>query len=195
MYKLIHGTRRVSGGSEWLQYPQSDAQNRYRLSNDVVTDLELLEHALDYCQSIDDGERIADILMPLLRSIEGPPFQTGWLGQGIAEWASANRVVDRAEQAVVEAALLLASTTESEASLARASEAIEHALHACPNNESLVRAAMQVDYRGGHRDQALRRYKALVTALEVDGLEPDNDTTQLRRELAETLYECGEGNH
>lgn len=194
---LLSATRRLLGGGEQhLSYRSGPAdRRRVRLAPSVVTDLELLEHALGYARQV-AGLAPTKALAPLaaqLDRIESPAFQPGCPGQGLAEWASASSIYDGIAQAVVEAAQLAADLHCRTGSPSGAVSAVNKGLRACPHNEALVRAGMQRDAQAGHRDAAHHRYTALVTCLQRDNLTPDPDTTALHNQLMDSLSQVATG--
>lgn len=97
----------------------------------------------------------------------------------------ANRVTDRIQQPISEAALLAADLYTSEGPEGRpnARWVIDQALKACPDNEALTRTAMQLGALSGHREAAHSRYLALARSLARDDLEPEPETTAIHREI------------
>lgn len=185
--KLLYGTRKVLGGADLLSLAQDDPVGRYRLSLEVVTDVEMLAHALQHAHSIAQmyPDVAIDILRGQLAQIETVAFRSGHLGQGLAEWAAAYRVVDRVEQPVIDAALLVAklSTDRGPDGYDEALWAVDQGLFACPVNEALVRAAMEIEARLGSTDAVNARYLTLAAKLARDELEPEPETIDLRARL------------
>ncbi|HEY8546854.1 MAG TPA: LysM peptidoglycan-binding domain-containing protein [Acidimicrobiales bacterium] len=185
--KLLYGTRKVLGGADLLSLAQDDPVGRYRLSPEVVTDVELLAHALQHAHSI--AQLYPDVAIDVLRNqlarIETVAFRSGHLGQGLAEWAAAYRVVDRVEQPVIDAALLVAklSTDRGPDGYEEALWAVDQGLFACPVNEALVRAAMEIEARLGSTEAVNARYLTLAARLARDELEPEPETIDLRARL------------
>jgi nucleoid-associated protein YgaU/DNA-binding SARP family transcriptional activator len=185
--KLLYGTRKVLGGAELLSLAQDDPVGRYRLSPEVVTDAELLSHALEHAHAVSasDPDLAADLLRRHLSGIEAVAFRSGALGQGLAEWAAAYRVIDRVEQPVIDAALLMAKlcTSRGPEAYGEALWAVDQGLNACPVNEALVRAAMELEAVMGSPEAANGRYQTLATKLARDELEPEDETSDLRARL------------
>ncbi|HEV7762060.1 MAG TPA: hypothetical protein VGO78_23790, partial [Acidimicrobiales bacterium] len=185
--KLLYGTRKVLGGADLLSLAQDDPVGRYRLSPEVVTDVELLSHALEYAHAVatQDPDAAVELLRLHLARIEAVAFRSSALGQGLAEWAAAYRVIDRVEQPVIDAALLDAKlcTDRGSAGYSEALWAIDQGLNACPVNEALVRAAMEIEARLGSTDAVNHRYLTLATKLARDELEPEAETSKLRARL------------
>lgn len=192
---LFGGTRKVLGGGDhYLSTAQGDpGQRRYHLAPTIVTDLELLDHALAYARTANDPDAALDALRPALERIERPPFRQGHMGGGLAEWATAHRITDRAEHTVVDAALLAAELLHPQgpAGITQAQHLVERALRACQTNEALIRAAMQLDAHQGHHEAAHARYDGLVARLQRDDLEPEADTTALRAKITKPSYRIG----
>lgn len=191
---LIGGTRKVLGGADHLSVAQGQpGHRRYHLAPTVVTDVELLEHAIAYAHTTNDPDAALAALRSALEHIQAPAFQEGHQGDGLAEWANAYRITDRAEQAVIDAALIAVDLLRNRGAEAipDAQDLVDRALRACPTNEALIRAAMELDARTGHRDAAQARYKALATRLELDDLEPEAETTDLRAEIMSPNYRIG----
>jgi hypothetical protein len=193
---LISGTRGLLGGTAFLSRADDQpAPGRYKLGDTVLTDVELLEHALTYAQTTaQHAPHLAlDALRPQLDDIRAAVFRSGHLGSGLANWAAAYRVLDRAEQSVIDAALLAAELLSDQGlhGLADAMWAIDHGLRACPTNEALVRAGMHPDARSGHREAAQHRYDALATQLARDELEPEPETTDLFNQIMRPNYRIG----
>ena len=185
--KLLYGTRKVLGGADLLSLAQDDPVGRYRLSPEVVTDVELLAHALQHAHHIAQyyPDVAIDVLRGQLARIETVAFRSGHLGQGLAEWAAAYRVVDRVEQPVIDASLLVAklSTDRGPDGYEEALWAVDQGLFACPVNEALVRAAMEIEARLGSTDAVNARYLTLAAKLARDELEPEPETIDLRARL------------
>ena len=185
--KLLYGTRKVLGGADLLSLAQDDPVGRYRLSPEVVTDVELLAHALQHAHAI--AQMYPDVALAVLRGhlarIEAVAFRSSHLGQGLAEWAAAYRVVDRVEQPVIDAALLVAklSTDRGPDGYEDALWAVDQGLFACPVNEALVRAAMEIEARLGSPEAVNARYLTLAAKLARDELEPEPETMDLRARL------------
>lgn len=190
IHKFVSGTRRVLGGARYLSQADGndDTRRRYTLATTVVTDHELLDRVLNYARTVADTAPDLAIaaLRPHLEHIETKAFRDHHLGAGLAEWANAHRVIDRVEQTVIEAALLAAqlyTTRPDDTDLDSARWAIDQALNACPTNEALTRAAMELEAQAGHPDAATRRYHALNTHLIRDDLEPEDETVDLHRRI------------
>lgn len=185
--KLIYGTRKVLGGADMLSLAQDDPVGRYRLSLDVVTDAELLHHALEHAHRVasTDPDLAVDLLRAHLSQIEAVAFRSGALGQGLTEWASAYRVIDRVEQPVIDASLLMAKlcTGRGTEAFGEALWAVDQGLKACPVNEALVRAAMELEAWLGSPEAANGRYQNLAHRLASDELEPEPETNELRARL------------
>jgi DNA-binding SARP family transcriptional activator len=185
--KLLYGTRKVLGGADVLSLAQDDPVGRYRLSPEVVTDVELLSHALEYAHAVAGQEPDAaiELLRLHLARVEAVAFRSSALGQGLAEWAAAYRVIDRVEQPVIDASLLDAKllTDKGPEGYREALWAIDQGLNACPVNEALVRAAMEIEARLGSTDAVNHRYLTLATKLARDELEPEAETSRLRSRL------------
>lgn len=188
--KLVYGARKVLGGAEYLSHAQEDPLGRYRLSPAIVTDAQLLVHALEHARLAAnlDPDAAADVLRRHLATIETVAFRGGHLGQGLMEWASAYRIVDAVEQPVVEASLLLArlSCERGRSGYYDALWAIDQGLRACPFNEALVRMAMEIEALLGNTDAVNHRYLMLATRLARDELEPEPETSDLRARLGGT---------
>lgn len=188
--KLLYGARKVLGGAELLSHAQEDPLGRYRLAPTVVTDVQLLSHALDYARTVANRSPNAavDVLRAHLQAIEAVAFRNGSLGQGLMEWAAAYRVVDAVEQPVVEAALLMSrlSCERGRSGYFDALWAIDQGLRACPYNEALVRMAMEIEALLGNTDAVNHRYLTLATRLARDELEPEPETSELRARLGGT---------
>jgi DNA-binding SARP family transcriptional activator len=185
--KLLYGTRKVLGGADLLSLATEDPVGRYRLAPEVVTDVELLSHALEHAHAMAvlDPEGAVQLLRQHLSRVEAVAFRSNTLGQGLAEWAAAYRVIDRVEQPVIDAGLLVAKLC-TEAGGDRYPEAlwaVDQALLACPINEALVRAAMEIEARLGSTDAVNHRYLNLATKLARDELEPEPETSDLRARL------------
>jgi DNA-binding SARP family transcriptional activator len=185
--KLLYGTRKVLGGADLLSLAQDDPVGRYRLSSEIVTDVELLSHALKHAHATaaQDPETAVEVLRVHLDGIEAVAFRSGAMGQGLAEWAAAYRVIDRVEQPVIDAALLVAKlrTEAGPDGYEEALWAVEQGLIACPVNEALVRAAMEIEARMGSTEGVNNRYLTLATTLARDELEPEVETSDLRARL------------
>jgi DNA-binding SARP family transcriptional activator len=185
--KLLYGTRKVLGGADLLSLAQDDPVGRYRLSPEVVTDVELLSHALEYAHAIagQEPDTAIELLRLHLARVENVAFRSSALGQGLAEWAAAYRVIDRVEQPVIDAALLDAKllTDKGPDGYREALWAIDQGINACPVNEALVRAAMEIEARLGSTDAVNHRYLTLATKLARDELEPEAETSRLRARL------------
>lgn len=188
--KLLYGTRKVLGGADLLSHAQEDPLSRYRLAPTVVTDVQLLTHALEYARAVANRQPSAavDTLRAHLGAIEAVAFRNSHLGQGLMEWAAAYRVVDMVEQPVVEAALLMSrlSCERGRSGYFDALWAIDQGLRACPFNEALVRVAMEIEALLGNVDAVNHRYLTLATKLARDELEPEPDTSELRARLGGT---------
>jgi len=185
--KLIYGTRKVLGGADMLSLAQDDPVGRYRLSPDVVTDAELLHHALEHAHrvAVSDADLAVDLLRAHLSQIEAVAFRSGALGQGLTEWAAAYRVIDRVEQPVIDGALFMAKlcTARGQEAYGEALWAVDQGLKACPVNEALVRAAMELEAWLGSPEAANGRYQNLAHRLASDELEPEPETSELRARL------------
>ncbi len=131
-----------------------------------------------------DPSRAFASLRGVLEDIERPAVGEG-LGSGLADWASARRIRDQIEQPVIEAALLVADLGSAQGPDGHVDAvwALDQALKACPTNEAVIRAAMRLDAHRGDRAAANGRWTALVTELGRDDLEPEPETTQLRRDI------------
>jgi DNA-binding SARP family transcriptional activator len=188
--KLIYGTRKVLGGAEMLSLAQDDPVGRYRLSPDVVTDAELLHHGLEHAHRVAaaDADLAVDLLRVHLAQVEAVAFRSGALGQGLTEWASAYRVIDRVEQPVIDAALLMVKlcTSRGPEAYGEALWAVDQALKACPVNEALVRAAMELEAWLGSPEAANGRYQNLAHRLASDELEPEPETDELRARIRQS---------
>lgn len=191
--KLIYGTRKVLGGPEVLSHLTEE--RRYRLADTVVTDAQVLSHALRWARRAapTHPDEALDVLRDLLDQVRAIPWRTGYAGQGISAWAWAHRVYDKVEQTLIDAAVLAADL-----SAGRGAEGLPEAIHlldcaarACPTNEPLVRAAMTYEARLGHRDAVNYRYIALAQRLAADELEPDEETVRLRASLLERNQRLG----
>lgn len=184
---LISGTRGVLGGPEYLSRAEGDpGHGRYRLAPTVVTDADLLARTLAKARgNVDnDPEAALALLQAALADIEAPAFRADHMGAGLAEWAAANRIVDRIQQPVIEAALLAADlATRHPDHTDTALSALDAGLLACPANEALTRAAMRLEADAGRHDAANSRYQALATDLIRDDLEPEAETTDLQTQL------------
>lgn len=182
---LIGGTRKVLGGVDVLSAAQGDpGRRRYHLAPQVVTDVELLDHALAHARATMDASAF-EALVSALQHVDAAAFREGHMGAGLAEWGSAHRVIDQVEQTLIEAALLTADRLRAGGpeSIPDAKQVVDVALRACPVNEALVRAAMELDAATGDRDAALARYAALTTRLGLDDLEPESETSALYANL------------
>lgn len=191
---LIGGARKVLGGDTYLTRGVGQGQHRrYELAPTVITDTDLLKHAINYARTATDPAAAVAALRQPLERIDAEAFRPDHLGHGISEWAAAYRIADRVEQPVIEAALLAVDllTDTGAAGIPEAQQLLDHALRACPTNEALIRAAMQLDARTGHRDTAQTRYQALATRLAQDDLEPEEATTTLRTEIMAPTYRIG----
>lgn len=188
--KLLYGTRKVLGGAELLSHAQEDPLGRYRLAPTVVTDVQLLSHALEYARTVANRspDTAVEVLRAHLQAIEAVAFRSGCLGQGLMEWAAAYRVVDAVEQPVVEAALLMSrlSCERGRSGYFDALWAIDQGLRACPYNEALVRMAMEIEALLGNTEAVNHRYLTLATRLARDELEPEPETSELRARLGGT---------
>jgi len=94
-------------------------------------------------------------------------------------------VVDRVKQPVIDAALLVAklSTDRGPDGYEDALWAVDQGLFACPVNEALVRAAMEIEARLGSPEAVNARYLTLAAKLARDELEPEPETMDLRARL------------
>lgn len=185
---LIYGTRKVLGGTTYLSYAEGDPhRSKYLLAPTVVTDVELVGRALAYARATGDGHPDSALaaLRTALVGVEAPAFRGRRLGSGLADWAAANRITDKIEQPLIESALLAADLWKRQGpdGLTQALWAIDQALNACPTNEALIRAAMQLDAHRGHSEAVNSRFTALAAQLARDDLEPEPETTELRNDL------------
>lgn len=196
VHNLISGTRSALGGDDYISRATGDiGRRRYTLAAVVVTDVELLGRALAHARATADREPSDALaaLRPVLADIEAPAFRDGHLGRGLAEWAAAHRITDQVEQPLIEAALLAADIAIGQGPDGHADAlwAIDRALRACPTNEALVRAAMQLHARTGDRDTANCRYIELATRLARDEIEPEPETTELRHQIMRANQQIG----
>jgi hypothetical protein len=185
---LVSGTRRRLGGTKYISHVEGHpGHKRYTLQPTIVTDLDLLEHDLAHAQVLaeDQPDKAAELLRQRLATIEAAAFHEDSAGAGLADWAGANRVIDRVQQPIIDAALLAADLYTSQGPQGRpnARFVIDQALNACPNNEALTRTGMQLDALSGHREAAHSRYIALARNLARDELEPEPETTDVHREI------------
>lgn len=181
----IHATRHVLGGPDLLSKREGHPP-RYRLADEVVTDVELLQDALNHAASIagnpESWPAVLDVLRPHLVRIKGPAFHSDALGRGLADWADAHRITAQVEKPLIGAALLLAEHANGDRSrIPAALWAIDQALIACPTNETLTRAAMTLHAQAGDRFNADSRYRALLAQLGPHDLDPEPETEALRR--------------
>ena len=185
---LITGTRRLLGGTTYLSHAEGrPSPRRYELGPTVLADVDLLAQALHYTRAavFTAPDLAVAVLQPHLAALQSPAFRDDHPGAGLAEWAAANRIFDQIEQPVIEAALLYASVHEAQGpdGLNEALWALDQALKACPTNEALIRAAMELEVRTGDRAGAQHRYVALATELARDDLEPEPETTELHKRI------------
>ena len=128
---------------------------RLRLTSTVVTDLQLLEEA------VDSGE--AGRLREAVALVRGRPFD----GLGEPDWVVLEGHLSRAEGLIAEAAVALARTEVAAGDVAGAIRALRQALAACPYDERLYLELARASEAGGDaaaaaaarddRDRALGR--------------------------------------
>jgi DNA-binding SARP family transcriptional activator len=193
---LLSATRKVLGGAAQLGRLDDDPdRRRYKLAPTVVTDVDLLQHAVDHARALaeTDPRTSVELLRRHLARIEAPAFRSDHLGQGLAEWAAAYRIRDRVDEVVVTAGLLAADLDAARGpqGLPDALWAVDQALLASRTNEALVRAGMELEARLGNRDAANHRYTALTTQLSLDDLEPEPETIKLRNRIMSSSYKVG----
>lgn len=192
---LISATRSRLGGRSHLSHADRETDHRYQLAPTVVTDHALLNRALDYARAVADTatDLALAALQPHLATIQAKPFRDHHLGAGLAEWAAASRVLDQIEETVIESALLAARlhATGNGHGPDNALSVVNQALNACPTNELLVRTAIEIETQAGRPGAAERRYQALATDLARDELEPEDETTDLRRRLTSQRRRIG----
>jgi DNA-binding SARP family transcriptional activator len=191
---LIGGARKVLGGDDYLTRGIGQGTHRrYELAPTVITDVDLLEHAIHYAHRATNPTAALAALREPLQRIETEAFRPDHMGHGISEWAAAYRIVDRVEQPVIDATLLAVEllADAGAAGIPEAQRLLDYALRACPTNEALTRAAMLLDARAGHREAAQARYQALATRLAQDDLEPEEATVALRAEIMAPTYRIG----
>jgi nucleoid-associated protein YgaU len=192
---LISATRSTLGGRSYLSHADRETDHHYQLAPTVVTDHALLSQALDYARAVADtaADLALAALQPHLATIRAKPFRDRHLGSGLAEWAAASRLLDQIEEAVIDAALVASRlhTTGNGHGPDNALPVIDQALTACPTNELLVRTAMELETQAGRAHAAERRYQALAVDLARDDLEPEDETTELRRRLTSRRRRIG----
>lgn len=172
--EIVRDLGHLAAGLDQIQHPPTELRPVATLPHAV-----LLQDSSIRVQSRDSTKARAD-------QLEAPAFRDDHLGSGLAEWAAANRVHDRIELPVINAALLAAALHEKCGNPTDAIRVLDQALKVCPTNEALTRAAMVLEAKAGDREAALRRYHALATVLARDELEPEPDTSELRKKIMTT---------
>lgn len=158
-----------------LLFPSAN-DDRYRLSPEVVTDIERVERRFRWAQGADAGAARA-VLHDALAMARGRPFatRTGY------EWAFADQLVFHAEQLVVDVAHRLGELCLDADDPTGAVWATAGGLRARPGDESLYQLRMRAFARQGNRTSVHRALEELRGFL--NGAEPSEATVDLYHSL------------
>src|SRR5262249_26475801 len=134
---------------------RDQGSNVVRLAPGVMTDAQLLRHAVDSAPRISSAQAI-DQLVAALNLVRGVPFDAAgydWAHEQ-QQYADACDLVERAALRLVDLALDIDDITT-------AREAVSQGLKALRINEPLYRARMQIEAHCGNHAGVRRAYKEL----------------------------------
>lgn len=171
---------RLGGGADGAMLLPPTTDDRYRLTDGVVTDIARLERRLRWAATAADSVAIG-VLHDGLALVRGRPFtaRTGF------DWAYADQLVFQAEQLVVDAAHRLGELSLAADDPNGAVWATAAGLRGRPGDEALYQLRMRAFAAMGNRASLRLAMNELCTQLQdlagVD--EPSEETTELFEQL------------
>jgi hypothetical protein len=181
VWNLIGRTRTALGTFEDgtpVMPPVDRLTNSLRLSDGVVTDIQLLRSRVDQATA-SSSARAIELLRGGLSVVHGPPFDAAgydWAHHTEQYVAEASALIENAAEALVKLAL-----AGGDIDLAR--EALVHGLRGMPGNEVLYRARMRLEYQAGNLAGVDAAYSELNGFLTDLASEPCAETVELFRRL------------
>ena len=158
-----------------LLFPRAN-DDRYRLSGQVVTDLDRVGRRLNWARDAPASDAVP-VLRAALDLVRGRPFAT----RSGYEWAFVDQLVFHAEQLVVDVAHLLGRLCLGGDDATGAVWATAGGLRARPGDETLYQLRMRAFAAQGNRTSVHRALAELRTFLE--GAEPSDATMSLHAQL------------